>query len=82
MIQPEAEESFAAFIAAVGRETAELFDPSKWIVGHQAASDLFDVQPAALWAVNVADHVDGNTPGVEAGIAGAAAPRSRANAGG
>lgn len=82
MIQPETEESFTAFVAAIGREAAELFDPSEWIVGHQAACDFFDVKPPALWAVNVTDHVDRDTPGVETGIAGAAAPRPGANAGG
>ncbi len=82
MIQPEAEESFPAFVAAVGREATELFDPSKRIVGHQAARDFFDVKPPTFRAVDVPDHVEWDTPGIETGIAGAAAPWPRANAGG
>ena len=82
MIQPDAEESFTAFVAAVGREAAELFDPAKWVVGHQTARDFFHVQPAAFRAVNVADHVHWDAPGIETGVASAAAPRPRAKAGG
>jgi hypothetical protein len=82
MIQPNAEEAFAARIAAVSGKAAGPLDPTERIIHYQAARHFFHIQLPALWAVNVPSHLNRHTPGIEARAAGAAAPWPRAKSGG
>ena len=74
MIEESAEEALAAGWAAVGGETQDALQPFQVAIEREASGNFLEGESAALRAVRVPDERDGNVPGVEAILAGAATP--------